>query len=65
MEKYLSPKFKYSAEGPNAFLNSSTREEYYGKLVALAQNAPDIVVEPTDMLSDVDEVRGKATLRGT
>lgn len=65
MDKYLSPKFKYEAEGPNAFLNSNDREEYYNKLVALTQNAPDLKVEPTDTLADVDEVRGKATLRSS
>lgn len=65
MDKYLSPNFKYEAEGPSAFLNSNDREEYYNKLVALTKNAPDLKVEPTDILADVDEVRGKATLRSS
>ncbi|KAF2160317.1 hypothetical protein M409DRAFT_29171 [Zasmidium cellare ATCC 36951] len=65
MEKYLSPNFRYESEGPNAFLNATTRDEYYAHLVALTQDAPNLRVEPTDILVDVDEGRGKATLRST
>ena len=31
----------------------------------LKANAPDLTVEPTDVLVDVDEERGKATVRST
>lgn len=65
MEKYLSPKFKYESEGPNAVLNANNRDEYYAQLVALTKDAPDLQVEPLDILTDVDEARGKATLRST
>lgn len=64
-KKYLSPDFKYESQGPNAFLNSTNRDEYYNHLVALTASAPGIQVEPTDVLVDVDEERGKATLRST